>query len=65
MLYAYITPEVLPESQCIFKSGRSTIVFYDNSALVAHQSDDKQTLVNKFANAAKDFAFKINIKKTE
>lgn len=39
--------------------------FADDSALVAHNSDDIQTLVNRFFNAAKDFSLKINIKKTE
>jgi hypothetical protein len=41
------------------------LLFADDSALVAHDSDDIQTLVDRFADAARMFSLKINIKKTE
>ena len=37
----------------------------DDSALVAHAPNDIQTLVDKFATAAKQFSLQINIKKTK
>ena len=39
------------------------MLFADDSALVAHTVGDIQVLVDKFAETAKSFSLKINIKK--
>ena len=39
--------------------------FADDSALVAHDAESMQRLVDRFPSAADQFSLKINIKKTE
>jgi hypothetical protein len=41
------------------------MLFADDSAIVAHNAQDMQTLVDKFSKTAKQFSLKINISKTE
>ena len=41
------------------------LLFADDSTLVAHDSDGIQTPVDRFADAARMFSLKINIKKTD
>ena len=41
------------------------MLFADDSALVAHDADSMQRLVDRFPSAADQFSLKINIKKTE
>ena len=41
------------------------LLFADDSALVAHSSEEMQKIVDAFSNASKKFGLKINIKKTE
>jgi len=41
------------------------MLFADDSALVAHDAQDIQRLVDRFSLAAKQFSLKINIKKAE
>ena len=41
------------------------MLFADDSAIAAHDAQDIQQLVDRFAQAAEHFSFKINIKKTE
>ena len=40
-------------------------MLFADIALVAHSAEEMQSLVEKFARAANQFRFKINIKKTE
>jgi len=39
--------------------------FADNNALIAHEAESMQLLINRFSWTAKQFSLKINIKKTE
>ena len=55
-----------------FKSVRSTkralvreLMFADDTAFVAHDHADAQEIISRFAQSAKQFGLKINIKKTE
>jgi len=41
------------------------MLFADDSALVAHEEESMQVLVDRFSAAAKQFSLKINIRKTE
>jgi len=41
------------------------MLFADDSALIAHEAESMQLLVNRFSLTAKQFSLKINIKKTE
>ena len=41
------------------------LLFADDSALVAHSSEETQKIVDAFSDASKKFGLKINIKKTE
>ena len=41
------------------------LVFADDSALVAHSTEEMQKIVDTFSDASKKFGLKINIKKTE
>ena len=41
------------------------MLFADDSAVVAHSSEEIQKLIDRFARAAAQFSLKINIKKTE
>lgn len=41
------------------------MLFADDSAVVAHSSEEIQKLIDRFAHAAAQFSLKINIKKTE
>jgi len=41
------------------------MLFADDRALVAHDAQSIQWLVDRFSLAAKQFSLKINIKKTE
>ena len=40
-------------------------MFADDTAFVAHNHDDAQEIVSRFARSAQAFGLKINIKKTE
>ena len=40
-------------------------MFADDTAVVAHNHDDAQEIVSRFARSAQAFGLKINIKKTE
>ena len=41
------------------------LLFADDSALVAHSTEEMQTILGAFSDASKKFGLKINIKKTE
>ena len=41
------------------------LLFADDSALVAHSTEEMQKIVDAFSDASKKFDLKINIKKTE
>ena len=40
-------------------------MFPDDTAFIAHNHDDAQEIVSKFARSAQAFGLKMNIKKTE